>query len=284
MLNLEQPADDDTRTVRPVTAHRRRWKRVAIVCLVGVPVAVLVVGVLQQGRPYDAARPPADAEPGRWVWLEGAENTRDIGGYPTRDGRAVRRAVVYRSGTLSHVTDAGCRAFRELGVVTVIDFRNRLSPLPLYNGDVLGIHRAAKVYGCPMSFRTEEPWQEHYVRAVRENAASFRRAFELLAEPGRLPLLYHCRDGSDRTGVMTALVLTLLGVDRETVIADFRLSERVANPGSLGAMERLLGTIESSGGIERFLTDLGVPPAMQERIREQLLTGPDQSAQSGRGR
>lgn len=250
---------------------RRKALRIGLVCLIAVPVVFVAIGLLQQGRPCPATRPPVDGEPGRWVWLDGAENTRDIGGYKTRDGGTVRRGLVYRSGTLSHVTDAGCEAFRRLGVVTVIDFRNRLTPWPLYNGDVLGIQRIAGVYGCPVTFEACEPWQEQYVRGLRENAAAFRRAFNLLAEPGRLPLMYHCRDGADRTGVMTALLLALLGVDRATIVADFRLSEQVGNSGSLGAIERLLDVIDAGGGIERFLADLGVTPATQTRIRESLL-------------
>lgn len=255
-----------------VPTARRRIRRAGLLLLLGVPVAVIGLGLLQQGRPYQAARPPADAEPGRWIWVEGAENTRDIGGYETRDGRTVRRGLVYRSGTLSHVTDAGCETFQKLAIVAVVDFRNRISPLPLYNGDVLGIQRQAKVYGFPVSFAAGGPWQEFYVRGLRENASSFRRTFELLADPEHLPLIYHCQHGADRTGVMTALLLTLLGVDRETVIADFRLSEKVNRPGSLGAIERLLDAIDAGGGIEPFLVNLGITPAAQTRIREQLLT------------
>lgn len=268
----EDSGADNLAATPSVDRRRRRIRRLVVLALaLGIPVGVVGVGLLKQGRPYDAVRPPVDGEPGRWVWLEGADNTRDIGGYRTREGRTVRKGVVYRSGTLSHVTDAGCESFGKLGVVTVIDFRNRLSPLPLYNGDVLGIHRAARVYGCPMSFPGGEPWQEFYVRGVRENAESYREAFELLAEPGRLPLLYHCRAGADRTGVMTALLLTLLGVDRETVLAEFRLSEQVDRPGSLDAMVRLLDEVEAKGGIVQFLADLGVTPAVQERIRAALL-------------
>lgn len=264
-------ADSADQVTRPVAKPRRLVRRIVLFCLIGIPLGVVGVGVLQQGRYYDAAPPPHDAEPGRWVWIEGAENTRDIGGYRTSDGRTVRRGVVYRSGTLSHVTENGCKAFSQLGIVTVIDFRNRLSPLPLYNGDVLGIHRVATVYGFPVSFEAGKPWQELYVRGIRENAESFRRTFELLADSKHLPLLYHCRDGADRTGVMTALLLALLGVDRDTVIADFRLSEKTKHPGSLGAMERLLDEIQAKGGIERFLEGLGVQPAVQARIRANLL-------------
>lgn len=252
--------------------RRRRVRWIVLASLLGVPVVVVGVGLLKQGGYVEVTPPPVDAEPGRWVWIEGAENTRDIGGYKTKDGRSVRRGCVYRSANLSHVTEAGCKAFRELKVATVIDFRNRVTALPLYGGDVFGIHRVAKVVGIPISFNKEGHWREYYVRGLRDNADAFRKTFDLIAEPERLPLMYHCNAGTDRAGVMTALLLTLLGVDRDTVIADFRLSEKVGHSGNLGAMERLLDEIDAAGGIEGFLVDLGVSKTIQTRIRELLLT------------
>jgi hypothetical protein len=248
---------------------RARWMLALL--LVAIPTLVVGLGLYRQGRPVEVVSPPADAEPGRWIFVAGAQNTRDVGGYPSRDGQTVRRNLVYRSGTLSHVTSDGCDTFRELGVVTVVDFRNRLSALPLYNGDVFCIHQAAEVYGLPVSFQSDGPSAGRYIQGLRENAGAFRETFELLADPDRLPLLYHCAAGTDRTGVMTALLLTLLGVQRETVIADFRLSEQVGPPGNLEAMEALLDEIDAAGGIKVFLSAMGVSPETQAAVRRLLL-------------
>lgn len=231
-----------------------------------VIVAVLVWGALPQG-PLVITPPPAHADPQRWVHLEGAANTRDAGGYPTRDGDFVRRGMIYRSGKLARLSPAGADAFRALGVKTVIDLCNRLTPWPLFGGDGWAVHFAAAVHGCPMSFSKEGPRAEFYIRGVRENAAAFRAAFALLADEANYPILYHCRAGTDRTGVMSALLLTLLGVERETIIADFRLSEQVDLPGDLAALQVLFTRIDAAGGIEAFLEALGVPPAEQARIR-----------------
>lgn len=252
---------------------RRRARRIILLSIIGVPALVIALGLAQQGRPVQATPPPADAEPGRWVLLDGAQNTRDIGGYPTRDGGTVRRGVVFRSGTLSHVTERGCATFRDLGVATVVDFRNRLSPLPLFDGDVLGIQLAASVYGFPVSFPSRGPETGRYLLGLRKNADAFRKTFKLLADPQRLPLMYHCAAGTDRTGVMTALLLTLLGVDRETVLRDFRLSEDVKTPGNLKAMQALMDKVDAIG-IEQFLVQIGVAPATQAAIRRELVLGP----------
>ena len=253
---IEYPGglNETDRMTNKNTRFIRRTRWLLVLLLLGIPTFVVGLGLYRQGRPVAVTPPPADAEPGRWIFIDGAQNTRDIGGYRARDGRTVRRNQVYRSGTLSHVTSEGCDTFCTLGVINVVDFRNRLSPLPLYNGDVFCIHQTAKVHGFPVSFRNQGPRAGRYLQGLRDNADAFRDTFVLLADPNHLPLMYHCAAGTDRTGVMTALLLTLLGVDRQAVIADFRLSAQVGTPGNLEAMEALLSEIDTAGGIGSFLT------------------------------
>ncbi len=257
------------------TAQRNNLRRGL---LIGGPLvivaAVLVWGSIPHG-PLVITPPPADGDPQRWVHIEGAANTRDVGGYTTRAGHVVKHHMVYRSAKLHRLSDAGAETFRQLGIKTVIDFCNRLTPWPLFGGDGWSVHWAASVHGCPMSFAKTDPRDQFYITGVRENADQFRRAFELLANPDTYPVLYHCRAGTDRTGVMTALLLSLLGVDRDTVIADFRLSEKVNLPGNLPAMNALLDQVDAQGGIESYLaTTVGISPETQQRIRQHLLTTP----------
>jgi protein-tyrosine phosphatase len=74
---------------------------------------------------------------------------------------------------------------------------------------------AAKSRGVMIGFYRQLP---------KEHAASFRQMFAFLAE-GKVPLAFNCSAGKDRTGMAAALVLTLLGVPRETVVADYALSD-----------------------------------------------------------
>jgi hypothetical protein len=249
---------------------RKPSPRVVLAVVLGVVVLVLAWGALPEG-PLVITPPPADADPGRWVHVEGAANTRDAGGYPTTTGQTVRRGAIYRSGKLHRITTAGAATYRDLGIRTVIDFRNRLTPWPLFGGDAWAVQFASSVHGCPMSFRKHEPRDEFYVRGVRDNADAFRNAFALLAEPANYPVLYHCAIGVDRTGVMSALLLSLLDVDRDTIIADFRLSEQVDLPGNLRAMHRLFDEIDAAGGITPYLRQIGVGDDMQRAIRAALL-------------
>lgn len=249
----------------------RRTRRSLLIA--GPPTVIVLVlgwGALPEG-PLVVTPPPLNAESGRWVHLEGAANTRDAGGYSAADGRSVRHGMIYRSGKLARLSAAGAEAFRALGVKTVIDFCNRLTPWPLFGGDGWSVHCAAAVRGCPMSFMSGEPADEFYIRGVRDNAASYRKAFELLADEANYPVLYHCRAGTDRTGVMSALLLTLLGVQRDTVVGDFRLSEEVALPGDLHALQALLDRVEAEGGIDAYLDKIGVTEEVRQQVRANLL-------------
>ncbi len=238
-----------------------------------VAAAFILVGcVASTGNPSLTVLPPADAEPGRWVVLEGANNTRDIGGYETTDGRRVRRRTVYRSGSLAGLTPVGCEAFADLGIELVVDFRNRLSPLPFFNGDSWCVFLSARTVVHPVGAVGEgDDGVPPYVQTVRDSADSYRMTFEALAYEGNLPLLYHCAAGKDRTGIMTALLLTLLGVDRQTVIADYRLSNDVGAPVSEGAIVDLLEEVDRQGGIASYLERIGVSAAVQVGIRANLL-------------
>ena len=272
----DAPAEQSARPGAGADLARRRLRqrRLRRILAVALALFVLVAVADLAFRPVGRiVPPPPGTEPGRWVFLEGAANTRDLGGYTTVDGRTVRRGRVYRSGNLGHLSSAGVSAFRDLGVTTVIDLRNRLTPLPWSNGDVLGVQLAARVRGCRISFEKTADRSQFYVLGVQENQAAVRRAFELLAQADG-PVLYHCAAGVDRTGVLSALLLRLLGVSRADALADFRLSEQIGAPGNLDAMNRLLDEVDRQGGIEQYLLNIGVSAECQRQLRQKLLEPP----------
>lgn len=231
---------------------------------------LILAGCPAADEPFETVI-PENAEPGRWIVLDGAPNTRDIGGYVTADGKSVRHNTVYRSGTLSRLTADGCEAFAQLGVRRVIDFRNRLAPSPLFDGDKPCVFAAAEMSLLPVLSDATDPPEERYMQAVQRYSHSYRQAFQLLADEDNLPLLYHCAAGKDRTGIMTVLVLTLLGVDREQVIADYELSEPVAGYINTEWVITLLDEVDRQGGIEPYLANIGVSLETQATIRELLL-------------
>ena len=186
--------------------------------------------------------------PSRHVPLEGAVNVRDIGGYRVTYGREVRRGRLFRGDSLSQLTAPDLERLDQLGLRTVIDFRTpgeillsgpdrlpygpELIQLPVSGGDLgsvyeiiaSGDHELQRWQlgdGRAASFMVEI--NRAFVADARQREA-FGAALRLMCAPGRLPLLYHCTSGKDRSGWMTAIVLTALGVPRELVLRDYLLS------------------------------------------------------------
>ena len=193
--------------------------------------------------------------PSRLVVLDGAVNVRDIGGYRSVHGLGVTRGRLFRGDSLSQLTPADTARLDQLGLRTVIDFRtpgevllggpDRLpygiecAHLPVSGGDLESVYdliasgdherqRAELGDGRAASFMAQ--LNRAFVTDTRQRLA-FGAALRLVCASGRLPLLYHCTSGKDRSGWMTAIVLTALGVPRELVLRDYLLSNDLHRTG-----------------------------------------------------
>lgn len=171
--------------------------------------------------------------------VAGVQNFRDVGGYRTVDGRRVRWGLVYRSAGLSEVAPDQAGPLEGLGIRTIHDLRStderRSQPTRWptakpptikardYDMDMSGFARAF-ADGIDAA-EARQTFRAFYPGVLDSHRDQFRELFQtLLAAEG--PVLYHCSAGKDRTGVATGLVLTALGVPRETVLADYALSNR----------------------------------------------------------
>ena len=180
--------------------------------------------------------------------LTGAPNARDLGGIQTADGRTVKPGMLIRSGELSRITDADAQKLSDAGLKTVVDFRTEYErnekPDTVIPGvsyihcpileQMTGITREQTGNEIPPYFRAaiaagrkaEERMSGLYLPLVEgeystTHYASFLKMV-LNHEDGAL--LYHCTAGKDRVGVATMLILTALGVARETILADYLLT------------------------------------------------------------
>jgi protein-tyrosine phosphatase len=176
--------------------------------------------------------------------LEGTPNFRDLGGYQTTDGRFVQWGKIYRSGVLSYLTSSDLTYLSQLDVRVVCDFRtaqeNADAPERWIDGSAakrinlpIGTD-ASKTVTTPMqTFLASNPTQVQLTEWMTKTYASFAftsapeyaQVFRQLKED-RLPLLYHCTAGKDRTGVFSALLLLALGVPEQTVLADYQLTDQ----------------------------------------------------------
>jgi protein-tyrosine phosphatase len=278
--------------------------------------------------------------PERLVALEGAFNFRDLGGYPSRDGRHTRWGRLFRSDTLHELTEADVEVIRGLGLATVIDLRTPkelartgrglLGPEPIgfHHLSVLGEGTAAgeppadgprdgadndagdngstgtgtgtdstpgEVIAAPAP--VGEDLSARYRWYLDVGRDSLTEALTLIGDPARLPLVFHCAAGKDRTGVLAALVLDLAGVDHRIIVEDyvitasrmepildrFRRSDPAAaqrlaqvTPATYGVeavtMESFLHGLDAEfGGARAWAETAGVPTATLGRIPKLLL-------------
>ena len=197
-----------------------------------------------------------------WLELQGAVNVRDVGGLPTVDGRTTRSGVLLRSDNLQDLTeDDVAHLLGQRGLKTVIDLRSsgevhltgpgplkashiqdvqhvHLSLIPEWDGepDQAEVDRAlddiaqqATLPSLPDRSRPSDPTDlaAHYTGYVERAGANIGTALKVLADPASGTSLVHCAAGKDRTGVVIALALSLVGVTRAAVVADYvRSAER----------------------------------------------------------
>ncbi len=182
--------------------------------------------------------------------VKGAHNLRDLGGYPTKDGRETAWGRLFRSGTLAHLDEEGLRQLRALNIRTIVDFRSdherRTDPSApaLENVDmwrhkdevsVGDVSESAQQAARP-SDRSEDFMARVYRQLPFRQATSFRALCNKIAASAE-PVLFHCTLGKDRTGVAAAIVLDLVGVERKTVIEDYLLSNDFVD-GALNVFRR----------------------------------------------
>ena len=213
----------------------------------------------------------------RSLGLVNATNARDLGGLPTSDGRVVRSGLVYRANALNRLTDADLEALGRLGLACLIDFRAP-SEIEMIGPDRLPLTPPGRLVSLPLSDSENElfaavtamarakpgepPDTHHTIDASTAVAAmldvyrwlvtappprqAFGAALRLIASPDALPLMFHCTAGKDRTGWLTAVILSALGVDRAVIVEDYlrtndlnadtnaymlaRIADRIADP------------------------------------------------------
>jgi protein-tyrosine phosphatase len=184
--------------------------------------------------------------------IDGSFNFRDIGGHQTDDGHIVRSSRVFRSGMMVHITEAGFAELADLDVRVICDLRTTLernaSPTQWQNmrvSDYWSRHYddsagdIGKLMQRPdfSAAESREAMFASYRVLALEQADSYRELFRRIAE-GQLPLIFNCSAGKDRTGVATALLLTLLGVPRATILHEYAMTNEQLARDSRRLVER----------------------------------------------
>ena len=253
--------------------------------------------------------------------IKSVRNPRDIGGYVGSDGRKIRTHRLLRTGNISEITTADEQYLLDYGLRTIIDLRSpaecKQNPdkeldnvehyaCPLSAEDNTGGH------GLDMSKEFAEYRKDQYAgfklmcrryhhHILSKSAKqSFHHIVELIAENDDGAILYHCSEGKDRTGLVTIIILYILGVDMEVIRQDYLYSnymlndyravrdqhfKQVGENDNFRANMRVLGSVANSyfdtslitinenfGGLDSYITnELEIDDQMQELIREKYL-------------
>lgn len=242
----------------------------------------------------------------RHLPLDGTYNVRDVGGYPTRDGRLTRWRTLLRADSLHRLSPRAQADLLAYGVRTIVDLRRpgelmvapnvfvgvtavRYLHLPLIGEDPVA-RSAERLATLPETYR----W------ILDNRQATIRDALLLIAEDDGLPALFHCTAGKDRTGLMVALLLSLVDVADGTIAKDYALTstylgdayfeeareraERAGIPWDhyrehlVCPAEFMLETLEylrdRYGSAEQYLLGAGVPAEALASLRQRLVQDP----------
>jgi protein-tyrosine phosphatase len=241
--------------------------------------------------------------------MEGAPNFRDLGAYPSENGKHTVSRKIFRSQMLAQLSDSDMAKMKEWGVRTVIDFRgdaevsekpSRLPegvkmirlPVDLGRNDTLQLMQQL-MSGSLDSARCVAFMQEANRRFVTEFIPQYRAFFDILLQAESYPAVFHCTEGKDRTGFAAAMLLSALGVDWDTVMADYLLTNQCLKPPApapqlpeqaISALRQMRGVqpsylnaakeeiIKRYGSIDNYLYQaLNVGEAEKDRLKQYLL-------------
>lgn len=176
----------------------------------------------------------------RRIPFKHVNNFRDMGGYATKDGMAVKWRRLYRCDSLANLRTDEWSMFEQLNIRTVIDLRSKAE----IKKHPDNLPKNIRYYRCPLQEDTKKEEESN----ATEGEDTAEKAFMRSMSEGYLSILYdnpklltaavmtvcdtlkrgnvvfHCTAGKDRTGVLAAVILTLLGVRRNDIIADYEIS------------------------------------------------------------
>jgi protein tyrosine/serine phosphatase len=156
----------------------------------------------------------------RQLEFDGMVNFRDLGGLPAGGG-SIRPGRLYRSDSVVYASAADVtRLVDDLGLATLIDLRGEREIEMLGRGPMQAT--VVSYVSAPIADVTAyDSVPEHYVAILDERGDLLVTLLRRLAEPAALPALIHCEAGCDRTGVVSAILLALLGVPDDEICADY---------------------------------------------------------------
>ena len=233
--------------------------------------------------------------------MQGCVNFRDLGGYRNHTGQTVRWRRLFRSDALQDLTPADSQlAIEELNIGLVVDLRNSdearrdgRGPLPELGADYRRFPLLEERGFPPFTGGdVVERLSSTYQWLIHNSGPRVADAVNAIGGADGKVVVFHCSAGKDRTGLLAALILEVLGVDSETIAADYLLTNQAvegilrrikemqpdASPTTQSlaaqplAFQGFRDTLHREyGGAESYLRRHGVTDETLERLRSNLL-------------
>lgn len=213
---------------------------------------------------------PNSADARHLAW-SACYNTRDLGGLPTQDGGVTRWRSIIRSDLLNRLDEQGRKAMIDYGVRTIIDIRwpeeAQVDPSPFADPAMSAGQITYRL--VPLEVRlphvsalmdAAESRAEVYCIALDHHISGYARVMRAIIDAPEGGIVLHCNSGKDRTGVVSAVLLSLAGVTPEAVAADYVASQERLWP----LYEKLVADTGGEDRVAPWMKPICTPETMLE--------------------
>lgn len=232
----------------------------------------------------------------RKVEMPGITNLRDLGGCCAASGQTVRWGLLYRSAQLSGLSKSDLDALENLSIHTIFDLRSAaesaqfpdvvpagctylLHPFLTTDAPSGNDHKGSLDMASILLHLAKHPdqcaalpaYMRHSYASMADAYDVMRAFFNRLLDKRQKPMLFHCVAGKDRTGVLGALTLLLLGVDRQTVTTDYLLSNLYRKEENDALMAKLAGHASDEAILSLIRSMLEVSPDLIDITLDAIL-------------
>lgn len=225
-----------------------------------------------------------------YVDLQGTHNFRDIGGYPTKDGKRVAYGKLFRSDDLHELTQEDISYLQSMGLKTIIDYRNEHERTKREDVNIPGVTtyyldpKADTAALASSSFAKDEKKVMKTLTAAQArhmmieqnrqfvlsdtSKQAYRAMFDVILDENNIAVDQHCRGGKDRTGFGIALILSALGVSKKDILHDYMLTNHYKHEKNERSLKKLMEETQNADLVQAVRY-------MKEAQEEFLLTALD---------